>query len=345
MTPRGSVHPGVSIVILNWNGRTLLAECLPSITEATRRYPGPTQVLVVDNGSSDDSVAFVRSTFPSVGVLALEDNLGFSEGCNRGVAAAAHSLVFLLNNDVAVEPDAIEPLVGALTTEPEAFAVCPRMDDWDDRIQCSAIAGDLRWGHLTQEWAVDHPAGDLCAVRAPTLYTSGAAMMFRRDRFDALGGFDTLYEPFYWEDTDLSYRAWKRGWSSWYEPAGRVYHKVSASMGRTSRRKGFLMRRNRYLFHWRNLTDRSAVFWHLVTLPFHIVGALGNAAGQMGTSRGEALWTEARALAAATRRMVQVWQRRRADRPHRVWTDEEVLRRANWRSAAPHAPATRVRYR
>src|SRR5215831_11993561 len=117
-------HPdtgAVSVVIPNWNGRDLLANYLPSVIEAVRVAPR-SEIIVVDNGSADGSVEFVRETFPGVRVLALPENLGFGGGSNAGFRAAQYDIVVLLNNDMRVAPDFLRPLLDTFMDE-KVFAV------------------------------------------------------------------------------------------------------------------------------------------------------------------------------------------------------------------------------
>ena len=346
MTGGAPNRVGVSVVILNWNGVDLLKACLPSIAEAARRYPQACQVLVVDNGSTNDSLELLRASFPTVEVLPLNENLGFPRGCNRGVSAAKHPVVVLLNNDVAVEPDFIAPLVRVLGEHPDGFAVTPRMDHWDrQRTFCSAIGGELRQGRLVQLWALDGDHRDLCGTVAPTLFICGAAMAFRKGDFQELGGFDDLYHPFYWEDTDLVYRAWKRGQPSWYQPESLVYHMVSATMKKSGIPWTFYLRRNRYLFHWRNLTDGGLLAAHIATLPWEVIRSSWMASKYNGTPWIRELFLELRALVSALPLGGTVLARRRADRRHRRWSDAEVFSRADWRSVVPDAPPAAFPYR
>lgn len=98
-----------SIVVLNWNGKDLLAPGIPSILEAVRTDGRPHEVLVVDNGSTDGSLQYLEQSFPQVRVLALGKNLGFAEGNNAGVKAARNEIVILLNNDMVVDPGFLPP--------------------------------------------------------------------------------------------------------------------------------------------------------------------------------------------------------------------------------------------
>src|SRR5215831_6832352 len=111
----------ISVVIPNWNGRDLLANYLPSVIEAVRTLPRG-EIIVVDNGSADGSVEFLRQTFPELRVLALAENLGFGGGSNAGFRAAQHDIVVLLNNDMRVAPDFLRPLLDTFMDE-KVFAV------------------------------------------------------------------------------------------------------------------------------------------------------------------------------------------------------------------------------
>jgi len=114
-----------SIIVLNWNGKELLAEGLPSICEAVRVDGRPHEIIVVDNGSSDGSVEYVQKNFPEIRILALEENLGFAGGNNAGVRAAQHEMVVLLNNDMVVDPGFLRPLLKGFG--PETFAVASQI--------------------------------------------------------------------------------------------------------------------------------------------------------------------------------------------------------------------------
>jgi len=342
MTATQSV-PGVSLVVLNWNGAALLRECLPSLIAAADHLSTPVQILVADNGSRDGSLEVLRREFPRVEALEIGRNLGFPGGCNRGVAAARHEHVILLNNDVRVEPDFIAPLVAHLA-DPAVFCVTPRMMHWDgEQVFCSAIAGELQHGQLIQRWHV-HEGADLIHETSPTLYASGAAMAFRASTFRRLGGFDELYAPFYWEDTDLGYRAWKRGLRSVYEPTSVVAHKVSASMGEARVPQHHLMRRNRHLFHWRHLTDPGLLQQHVKHLPAELRRGAQERVSWYGVSPIRAWAFELKALAAALGRVPQVRARRRADQPALRCTDAEVLRQSDAASVRPLQTAGGLRF-
>jgi GT2 family glycosyltransferase len=257
----------VSMVVLTWNGKHLLEECLPSVVEAAEHYGGPSEIIVVDDGSTDGSVEYLREHFPRVSVIALKENTGFQVGSNTGIKAARYDLVFLLNNDILLEGECIAPLAAHFTNE-KLFAVGPLMRfPGSEEVLFSACGAQFRRGVLTDEWAarggVDH-----CAQLSPTLYTCGGAMMFQKRIFEELGMFHHLYSPFYCEDVDICYQAWKCGYYVLYEPRSVVYHKSQATISKmfSKRYYEFVNRRNWLLLMWRNLTDKRYLAEHLLFL-------------------------------------------------------------------------------
>jgi len=226
----------------------------------------------------------------------------------------------LLNNDIQVEPDFLGPLMAHLE-EDIVFAVGPKVLYWDrERVHCSAIRGEFRWGNLFQLWALED-GRDTCGQVAPTLYVGGAAMAFRRQKFHALGGFDGLFSPFYWEETDLCYRAWRKGWICLYEPKSVVYHKVSATVLSvlSQQQRKYYLRKHYYLFLWKNLRDRDLWLQHLLALPAWLAWAL---------LRGDAV--ELRAFHDAVVRWSEVRKRRQRERVAQGLSDKEILKRARW---------------
>ncbi|MEZ5356784.1 MAG: glycosyltransferase [Bryobacteraceae bacterium] len=259
-----------SVVIPNWNGRDLLAKYLPSVVAAMAGHPG-NEVIVVDNGSSDGSAEFLREKFPGVRVVALPRNLGFGGGSNAGFRAAKNDIVVLLNSDMRVEQDFLAPLLAAFTAD-DVFAVSCQIF-FSDPAKLREETG------LTQGWwengglRVRHRIDDRVDRPFPCFYGGGGSCAFDRRKFLELGGFDGLLRPFYLEDTDLGYMAWKRGWKVLYQPKSVVYHehrgtigkKFSADYIRTIVQKNFL------LFAWKNIHETGKVASHFL---FTWTGAL-----------------------------------------------------------------------
>lgn len=258
-----------SIVIPNWNGRELLQRYLPSVLEAARRHPG-SEIIVVDNGSTDGSAAFVRAQFPEVRLVELGENLGFGGGSNAGFRAARHDIVVLLNSDMRVEPDFLAPLLEGFTDEKVFAVTC--------QIFFSDPARRREETGLTQGWwesgslRVRHRADERVTRLFPCFYGGGGSSAFDRRKFLELGGFDALLAPFYLEDADLGYMAWKRGWKVLYEPRSKVYHEHRGTIGRhfTSAQISAVLRKNFILFCWKNIHE-----WR--RLGQHFVATLGGA--------------------------------------------------------------------
>lgn len=259
-------HSAASIVIPNWNGRHLLEKYLFGVVAAARRCPG-SEVIVVDNGSTDGSADWIEAHAPEVRVVRLRTNLGFGGGCNVGVRAARNDIVVLLNSDMRVEPDFLEPLLAGFD-DPSVFAVsCQIFFSDPTRRREETGLTEFRWshGHLLVRHRVDETVNRLF----PCAYPGGGSCAIDRSKFLELGGFDPLFHPFYLEDTDLGYQAWKRGWKVLYEPRSRVYHEHRGTIGRVfdERRIQTILRKNLLLFAWKNLHDWPLLVQHLLTIP------------------------------------------------------------------------------
>jgi GT2 family glycosyltransferase/glycosyltransferase involved in cell wall biosynthesis len=240
-----------SVVIPNWNGRDLLEKYLPSVVEAM----GANEVIVVDNGSTDGSAKFVRERFPTVKVLALPENLGFGGGSNAGFAAAANDIVVLLNSDMRVAPDFLAPLLEGFR-DPEVFAVSCQIFFSDPnklREETGLTQGWWQDGGLRVRHRTDPEVADLY----PCFYGGGGSCAFDRRKFLELGGFDPLLAPFYLEDTDLGYMAWKRGWKVLYQPHSVVYHEHRGTIGKkfTNDYIQSVLKKNFLLFVWKNVHE------------------------------------------------------------------------------------------
>ena len=256
----------VTIQILNWDGKHLLAECLPSVIEAA----GSHRILVVDNGSTDGSIEFLKERFPSVRILALDRNYGFAAGNNRGFEMVDTDIVVLLNNDMFVDRAFLQPLIDALK-DPSVFAATSQItfaDPTRRREETGNTRGQFESGffHL---WHEEINAVDEARDAIPVFWAGGGSCAIDRRKLAFIGGFDELFHPFYVEDVDLSYQAWKRGWISVLAPRSRVVHKHRG----TSRPKfgdayvDKITRRNQFLLFWKNVTDPAMLIEHILNLP------------------------------------------------------------------------------
>lgn len=250
---------GISVVIPTYNGEKLLRDNLPSIIAALEEWGGEYELVVVDDCSSDGSRVFLDS-LPQVRVHVNRTNMGFAKSCNAGMLAARYPVCLCINNDVKATTGFIAPLLHHFRDR-SVFAVTPNiLVEREGRNQgiVTALYGK---GFIKGSFAaIDEISGE-----RENLYAVGACVAYDMGKFRALGGFNEIYTPYLFEDVDISYRAWKRGWRSLYEPGATVYHYSSASIGRTRKRhKRRIYFRNRFLFHWINLTDPAFIVRNVV---------------------------------------------------------------------------------
>jgi GT2 family glycosyltransferase len=311
--------PRCTILIVNWDGKHLLAECLPSVIEAVQYADGCHEILVVDNGSTDGSVEYLRNNYPSIQILPLDRNYGFSGGNNRGIVQVTTDIVVLLNNDMIVDRAFLKPLLSGFS-DPSVFAVTSQIffqDSTRRREETGKTRARFERGFFYL-WHDEINHKDETRSTIPVFWAGGGSCAIDRNKFLAIGGFDRLYEPFYLEDTDLSYQAWKRGWKSLLAPESHVVHK-HRSTSRTKFGNAFVdntVRKNQYLFVWKNVTDAHMILAHLMNLPrIH---------GRMMMIDGQASF-ELRAYARAIRQLGQAMRKRIANRNRYLISDQQVL--------------------
>jgi len=243
----------ISIVIPNYNGEQLLEQNLPSIIAALAHWGGQYELIVVDDCSTDASCQLIAERFPQVRLLFNSSNLGFSKACNIGFTKACYPVGICINTDVNVKVDFIAPLLKPFWDN-NVFAITPNILVERESKNQGIVVGLYGKGFIKGRF------GSLDSVRRgrENLYAVGACVAYDMEKFRALGGYCEMYSPYLFEDVDISYRGWKRGWSSVYEPGSTVYHYSSATIGKTKKRlKRVIYFRNRFLFHWSNLTDTS----------------------------------------------------------------------------------------
>ena len=246
----------VTIVIPNYNGADLLRRNLPTVFSAARAYSADTRIIVVDDGSTDDSVAILKKEFPQALVIEHQQNRGFADAAFSGVMAAETELIFLLNSDVQPDEDCIAPMVRYFSDEATFSVSCLVRDDdgsinrhsWNLR---RFYLGDLK----AQPWGLEAALQRQQEHHLLTLYATGGSMLLRRSLFLQLGGFCPIFKPFYSEDYDLGLRAWRRGWYSYFEPRSRVLHQSMGSIKSNVRLQYVkqIRRRNKYLLEWIHL--------------------------------------------------------------------------------------------
>ncbi|RDI76259.1 putative glycosyltransferase [Gaiella occulta] len=281
-----------SIVIVSWNTREALAECLASVVADTA-----TEVWVVDNASADGSADMVRGRYPSVNLLVNDRNRGFAAACNQALAQANGRLLLLLNPDARPQPGALRRLCAVLEERPEVGVVGGQLLARDGRPLRSYGAIPSVGAFLTEMVGLAGVPGLrrlLPAVAAAPRrrerprsvgYTSGACLAFRRELLDTVGMLDERFF-LYFEETDFCARVRQAGYLVWFEPAARVEHQGQASAARLGQEAEAHYARSAYAFIHKHRGARAArrlraafVVWLAAQLVLHRLGTLARRPG------------------------------------------------------------------
>lgn len=244
----------VSAIVVNFRQPELLRACLHSLEVALERVEGPSEVVVVENGSSDGSAELVRREFPSATLIALPSNRGFGGGVNAALERSRAEFVMLVNNDATVEPGALAELVRVIRAGgPDVGSVAAQMR-FADRPQTinSAGIGVDRLG-IAYDRLLGAPIAGSEADPVEVFGASGGAALWRRSALDAVGRFDPTFFVFL-EDADVAWRARMRGWRALYAPGAVVHHHHSATAVHASAFKYRWVGRNRVRLLARNAT-------------------------------------------------------------------------------------------
>jgi GT2 family glycosyltransferase len=212
--------------------------------------------LVVDNGSEDGTVDYLRTEWPDVGVLALPSNMGFAAAVNRGISATAGEYVALLNNDVELDPDWLGEVVAALDEHPDAASATPKLLSYHDRDVLDGAGDDLSWSGVCTRRGYRRP--DVGQYEAPEEVFSacGGAALYRRSALERIGLFDEDFFA-YLEDVDWGFRARLAGFGCRYVPSSRAYHMGGATTDRIDGLGVYLRRRNLIALVLKNYPARS----------------------------------------------------------------------------------------
>lgn len=259
-------NPKISIVIPNWNGVHLMRQHLPHVVAAA----AGAEIVVTDDASSDESVAFLQTNFPEVKIVDNKTRQGFAGNVNRGVEAARGDIVVLLNTDVRPQKGFLESLVRHFT-DPVVFAVGCLEESHEPEGIVRRGRGVARW----EKGFFVHARGRV--DKTDTAWVSGGSGAFRRSLWQKLGGMDPLFNPFYWEDIDLCYRALKAGYRLVFEPRSVVGHfheegKIKREF--TPAQVKRIAYRNQFIFIWKNLSDLKFWLQHILWTPWRLGQAI-----------------------------------------------------------------------
>lgn len=260
----------LSIIIPNFNGEGILRKNLPHVLNSIEEYGENAELIIVDDFSADNSVASIGEFISKnkdfkIKLFQNEINLGFSSTVNKGVKNASGEIVILLNSDVEPRSDFLKHLVPNFVDD-NIFAV-GFLDESEENgkiVQRGRGVGSIRRGFLV------HGRGEI-GMRN-TLWAAGGSSAFRRSIWQKFGGMDEIYNPFYWDDIDLSYRALKSGYEIVFEDKSVVVHRHSEGSIKNNYTEDKVRRiayRNQFIFVWKNF-DISTLVSHLIWLPYHL---------------------------------------------------------------------------
>jgi GT2 family glycosyltransferase len=295
--------PSLSIIIPTYNGRRFLERCLASVRA---HAPAGTQILVVDDASTDDTVSWLRSTYPEVELVQLERNVGFCGVVNAGLERASGDVVELLNNDTEVSAGWADACLRHFA-DPAVGSVAPLVTRLDDPSIIDSLGQDF---HICG-WAFNRGYGrrlqDDDFTGREVFGASGSCGFYRREALQKAGGLWPIY-GFYFEDTDLAFRLRWTGYRCIYEPASRVAHYGSGTTDETlSNRKVRLLSRNEEIVFWANVPARDLVLGAVPHMGFLMVRLarkiLGGQCGAFLAGKVDAL-----------RAMPKIWRRRKETR-------------------------------
>lgn len=310
----------VSIIIVNWNGKQHLETCLSSLSKQDYQT---IEIILVDNASSDDSVAFVQTQYPKVKIIQNNQNLGFAEGNNVGFGHATGEYVLFLNNDTRVMPDFLSKLLSPFHQEPKLGAVQSKILLMDEPNTFDSVGAFLTHTGFLYHYGVAKPDSKKYDHFIKIYSAKGACMLWRKSVLDeiCLEGkpFDKKYFA-YFEETDLCHRCWLAGYHIMYVPDSVVFHKVGATS--TTMNNGFIQFhsfKNRIHSYLKNLEVSNLVKMLPVHFLFCQIFAIASICmGKLNVAIGieKAIWWNIQQFSSTlkTRRYVQTKIRKVSDK-------------------------------
>ncbi|HBB76261.1 MAG: hypothetical protein A2186_00625 [Candidatus Levybacteria bacterium RIFOXYA1_FULL_41_10] len=266
----------LSIIIPNFNGEGILKKNLPHVLKSIEEYEGNAELIIVDDSSVDSSVGFIGEFISKnkdfeIKLFQNETNLGFSSTVNKGARNASGDIIILLNSDVEPRPDFLKYLVKNFEND-NVFAT-GFLDESEENgkiVKRGRGVGSIKRGFLV------HRRGEI--GKRNTLWAAGGSSAFRKSLWEKLGGMDEIYNPFYWDDIDLSYRALKSGYKILFEDKSVVVHRHlegSIKNNYTEAKVKRIAYRNQFIFVWKNF-ELPMLVSHIAWLPYHLGKALAS---------------------------------------------------------------------
>lgn len=247
-----------SIVIPSFNGLPLLKKHLPAVVKLSLKADS---ILVVDDGSTDGTVEFLKNEYPNVKVIHHRPNLGFTKSVNIGVENLKSDYIVLLNNDVEPTAGYLDKIFDLFTDE--VFAV--NFNELDSSWPLVSWRGKLQYRRAEDKSQPYYNA-----------WASGGSAVFRKSIWDKLGGFDEIYSPGYWEDIDLGWRAWTAGYKIIFDSDSKIVHEHESSFSLINHDYlNLIKQRNELIFNWKNITDPTMRREHFFYLFRHVLAHPG----------------------------------------------------------------------
>lgn len=314
--------PVVSVIVVNWNGEKWLPGCLDALRMQTVK---DFEVIVVDNASTDGSVALIEHEYPEVILVRNDRNDGFAKGNNIGYRHVHGRYVLLLNNDTVADPGLLESLIAAFSALPQAGSVQAKLVLLDRPGRLDACGAFFTATTISYHVGFGKDAAlPLYNQPFPVFSNKGACMMLRREVIEMVGLFDDDFWCYY-EETDLCHRIWLAGWECWYWPHALCRH----GLGGTSIKMEnsiihFHNFKNKLTSHLKNFSAGS-LFW---VLPMHFLAGLGYSLFFLLAGK----WCNALAFLRGTAwvaaNLVRILEKRHAVQRVRTVNDRDILRRS-----------------
>lgn len=278
MSSKNKTFKSLSVIIPNYNGEELLPFFLPFLYAALNNYPGKYEVIIVDDKSTDNSKKIlekISEEYSNIKIIFNQSNSGFSRTCNVGIKASQYEVLFFFNNDVKIGEDYFNYFSKFFEDE-NTFAVSTCGLFYNSGQPLDGIKRAY-WRRGLPRIAYDVHNDQIMRSKVNPPYQSfavqGAYFFADRKKVLQLGGFDELFSPYNYEETDLSYRALKRGWKIYYEPKCVGYHKVNTSINKlsSSSHKRMIFNRNRLIFVWKNISYKPYLFSNIFYVFFKLL--------------------------------------------------------------------------
>jgi GT2 family glycosyltransferase len=271
--------PLVSVIILNWNGKRFLKDCLDSLHVQTFR---DFETILVENGSSDGSAEYVRESYPWVHLIPLSENIGFAGGNNRALKECSGEYIVTLNNDTKLEPDFLAALVAAAEADPRIGMVAAKMLNFYEKGRIDSVGVKVVPNGMGQNIGVGEQDRGQYDVPDDVFGPCAGAALYRRAMLDEIGFFDPAFFAYY-EDLDLAWRGRLAGWRCVTAPGAVVYHVHSATSGKMSPFTVYQVQRNKWFVLLKNWPAR------LLLKRFPLIAAFDLAAFVLAVLRGRGL--------------------------------------------------------